>query len=195
MNIKKEQGDILLYYARQTITEKLGRHFDPQDAAQLKKKLQDSCFDTPKGTFVTLTLNGQLRGCIGNINATVNLRKGVRQNAISAALHDPRFAPLTLSELDRVHIEISILTELLPLAHSGGDDLVSKLRPNIDGVVISRDLNQATFMPQVWKQLPWPEDFLGHLCLKAGLPADTWWTEVLAVQTYQVVSFEERDRK
>lgn len=188
---QKENGSILLDHARRTIMEKLGRQFDEEAAKLLEEKLQARCFDTKSGTFVTLTLNGQLRGCIGNMSSTVNLRDGVRQNAISAAFHDPRFSPLTPAELEKVHIEISILTEPQALAPNGGDDLVRKLRPNIDGVIINKGLNRATFLPQVWKQLPRPEDFLNHLCMKAGLPANTWQTETLAVQTYQVISFEE----
>jgi len=188
---QKENGSVLLDHARRTIMEKLGRQFDEEAAALLEEELQAGCFDTKSGTFVTLTLNGQLRGCIGNMSSTINLRDGVRQNAISAAFHDPRFSPLTPAELEKVHIEISILTEPQALAHNGGDDLVRKLRPNIDGVIISKGLNRATFLPQVWKQLPRANDFLNHLCTKAGLPADTWQSETLAVQTYQVISFEE----
>ena len=188
---QKEHGSVLLDHARRTITEKLGREFDGKAAVLLEEKLQEGCFDTKSGTFVTLTLNGQLRGCIGNMSSTVNLRDGVRQNAISAAFHDPRFSPLTPAELEKVHIEISILTDPQPLAHDGGDDLIRKLRPNIDGVIISKGLNRATFLPQVWKQLPRPNDFLDHLCMKAGLPANTWQSETLDVQTYQVISFEE----
>lgn len=140
---------------------------------------------------MTLTLNGQLRGCIGNMSSTLNLRDGVRQNAISAAFHDPRFSPLTEAELDKVHIEISILTDPRPLEYSGGDDLIRKLRPNVDGVIISKGHKQATFLPQVWKQLPRPDDFLSRLCTKAGLPARTWQAGALDVKTYQVISFEE----
>lgn len=187
----KEQGEVLLDHARRTIMAQLGRELDPDASARLEEKLKAGCFDTKRGTFVTLTLKGRLRGCIGNMSSTVNLRDGVRRNAISAAFHDPRFSPLTDAELDRVHIEISILTAPQPLAHTGGDDLVAKLRPDVDGVIISKGLKQATFLPQVWKQLPRPDAFLDHLCLKAGLPADTWQSEGLAVQTYQVISFEE----
>ncbi len=187
----KEHGGILLDYARRTIMEKLGTAFDRVAAARLEEKLREGCFDTKSGTFVTLTLNGQLRGCIGNMSSTVNLRDGVRQNAISAAFHDPRFGPLTPAELEKVHIEISILTDPQALANEGGEDLIQKLRPNIDGVIISKGPNRATFLPQVWKQLPRPEDFLNHLCTKAGLPANTWQSADLDVQTYQVISFEE----
>ena len=187
----EEHGGVLLGHARRTIAEKLGRDLNPPGSARLDEKLREGCFDTKSGTFVTLTLNGQLRGCIGNMSATVNLRDGVSQNAISAAFHDPRFSPLTDAELDKVHIEISILTEPQPLAYNGGEDLIRKLRPNIDGVILSQGLKRATFLPQVWKQLPRPADFLGHLCMKAGLPAQTWQSESLDVQTYQVISFEE----
>ena len=188
---RPEQGNVLLDHARRTITEKLGREIDLETAASLEKKLQDNCYDKKSGTFVTLTLDGQLRGCIGNMNTTLNLRDGVRQNALSAAFHDPRFSPLTEAELDKVHIEISILTDPRPLDYNGGDDLVQKLRPNVDGVIISKGHKRATFLPQVWKQLPRPDDFLSRLCLKAGLPAGTWQAEALDVQTYQVISFEE----
>ncbi|MCP3953583.1 MAG: AmmeMemoRadiSam system protein B [Desulfobacterales bacterium] len=188
---RKENGAVLLNHARKTITEKLGLKFDRESADRLAENLQAGCFDTKSGTFVTLTLNGQLRGCIGNMSSTVNLRDGVRQNAISAAFHDPRFSPLTDAELARIHIEISILTEPRALAHNGGEDLVRKLRPDIDGVILSKGPKRATFLPQVWKQLPRPEDFLNHLCMKAGLPANTWQSETLDAQTYQVISFEE----
>ena len=186
-----EQGGVLLDHARRTITEKLGRDMNGEATASLEEKLQDRCYDKKSGTFVTLTLNGQLRGCIGNMSSTLNLRDGVRQNAISAAFHDPRFSPLTETELDKVHIEISILTDPRTLDYSSGDDLVRKLRPNVDGVIISKGHKQATFLPQVWKQLPRPDDFLSRLCMKAGLPARTWQAEALNVQTYQVISFEE----
>jgi len=187
----KEHGGTLLDHARRTIMEKLGTKFDREAAARLEERLRAGCFDKKSGTFVTLTLNGQLRGCIGNMSSTVNLRDGVRQNAISAAFHDPRFSPLSPAELEKVHIEISILTDPQALAHDGGDDLILKLRPNIDGVILSKGLNRATFLPQVWKQLPRAEDFLNHLCTKAGLPANTWQSADLDVQTYQVISFEE----
>jgi len=186
-----QHGDVLLDHARRTIMAELGREYGREASMHLEEKLKDACFDTQSGTFVTLTLKGRLRGCIGNMSTTLNLRDGVRQNAISAAFHDPRFKPLTDAELDQVHIEISILTEPQPLAHEGGDDLIARLRPNIDGVIIAKGINRATFLPQVWKQLPRPDDFLKHLCMKAGLPADTWQSEGLAVQTYQVISFEE----
>jgi len=188
---KPEHGKILLDHARRTIMERLGEEYDQKASQLLAKKLEESCFKNKGGTFVTLTLDGQLRGCIGNMSATVALRDGIRQNALNAAFRDPRFSPLTGAEFEKVHIEISILTEPEKLDHKGGDDLVRKLRPHIDGVVISKGSQRATFLPQVWEQLPRPEDFLNRLCMKAGIPAGTWQSETLGVQTYQVVSFEE----
>ena len=144
-----------------------------------------------RGVFVTLTINGQLRGCIGNLTATEPLASGVRRNAINAAFHDPRFAPLSISELDQIEIEISILSEPRPLKYRGSEDLLNKLRPHIDGVIIRKQAASSTFLPQVWDQLPRPQDFLTHLCIKAGLASDAWQTSQLEVSRYQVQYFEE----
>lgn len=187
----KKNGKVLLDHARRTIMERLGEDYNRKASELLEQKLAESCFENKRGTFVTLTLDGRLRGCIGNMSSTVTLRDGVRQNAVNAAFQDPRFSPLTGAELEKVHIEISILTEPEKLEHKGGDDLVQKLRPNIDGVVISKGAYRATFLPQVWEQLPRPDDFLSRLCTKAGIPANAWRSEVLEVQTYQVISIEE----
>ena len=96
------------------------------------------------------------------------------ENAINAAFHDPRISPLTAQELDKVDIEVSILTEPKPLAYRDSADLLEKLCVNEDGVIIRKGTKSATFLPQVWEQPPRPEDFLSHLCRKAGLPYDTW---------------------
>jgi len=138
-----------------------------------------------------LTLSGQLRGCIGNLTSNEPLESGVRRNAINAAFHDPRFAPLNASDLAQIEIEISILSEPRPLKYRDGDDLLNKLRPNIDGVIIRQQAASATFLPQVWEQLPQPQDFLAHLCIKAGLAADSWRNSQLEVSSYQVQYFEE----
>jgi AmmeMemoRadiSam system protein A len=116
---------------------------------------------------------------------------GVRDNALNAAFHDPRFSPLRKKELDQVHIEVSVLSEPVPLAYTDTDDLLSRLRPGTDGVIIKKGLASATFLPQVWEQLPQPEAFLSHLCMKAGLPAGQWRGGDLTVLAYQVQYFEE----
>jgi AmmeMemoRadiSam system protein A len=132
-----------------------------------------------------------LRGCIGSLVGSEPLADGVRTNALNAALHDPRFAPLKVDEIDGITVEVSVLSEPRPLDYHGGDDLVARLRPGIDGVTIRSGYHAATFLPQVWDQLPDPGDFLSNLCLKAGLPANAWKEGGLDVETYQAQYFEE----
>jgi AmmeMemoRadiSam system protein A len=185
--LKKNQGQALIKLARQTISERLGKtsiSVDPQTLA-------DSAFQDRRGTFVTLTINKQLRGCIGNLNATDSILAGIKHNAINAAFHDPRFPQLKAHELDQVDIEVSILTEPKLLEYGDGKELLSKLRVHVDGVILRKGSANATFLPQVWEQLPRPEQFLSHLCVKAGLPADEWKKSRLEIMTYQVQYFEE----
>jgi len=115
----------------------------------------------------------------------------IQRNAINAAFNDPRFPALSLIELDQAAIDISILSKPRELEYSGGNDLLEKLRPNIDGVIINKGLARATFLPQVWEQLPRPQDFLAHLCRKAGLSPDEWKRGELGVSIYQVQYFHE----
>jgi len=133
-----------------------------------------------------------LRGCIGSLVALEPLVDGVRRNAMNAAFQDPRFSPLTVDELNELDIEVSVLTDPAPLEYKDGADLLAKLRPNIDGVIIRQGHAAATFLPQVWDQLPEPADFLAHLCRKAGLPMDAWQQGNLVVSTYQVQYFSEK---
>ncbi len=190
-NLSEAQGQLLVRLARQTLMERLGKQIRQADIDSLNTALKDSCFKSSCGTFVTLKINEQLRGCIGNLTSDTPLASGVRRNAINAAFHDPRFAPLSTSELDQVEIEISILSEPQPLKYRDGDDLIKKLRPHIDGVIIRKGHASATFLPQVWEQLPLPQDFLAHLCMKAGLAADSWQNPELEISIYQVQYFEE----
>ncbi len=186
--LKKHQGQALMKLARQTIAERLGKKsitVDPDAMA-------DIVFQDHRGTFVTLTINKQLRGCIGNLDSTESILAGIKRNAVNAAFHDPRFSPLKAHELDRVDIEISILTEPHRLEYRDSKDLLSKLRVHVDGVILSKGPASATFLPQVWEQLPRPDQFLSHLCMKAGLPADDWKKSRLDILTYQVQYFEEK---
>jgi AmmeMemoRadiSam system protein B/AmmeMemoRadiSam system protein A len=189
-HFNEQQGQVLVRLARKTITEKLTGK-DP-DFDELVPALQDEGLRANCGTFVTLKISGQLRGCIGNLSSTQSVIDGIKHNAINAAFHDPRFSPLSKSELARTVIEISILSEPQPLEYQDGRDLTEKLRVNVDGVIIRKGHSSATFLPQVWEQLPRPEDFLGHLCMKAGLPSDAWKNSELEVLTYQVQHFEEK---
>ena len=145
--------------------------------------------DEPAATFVTLTLHRQLRGCIGSLEAYRSLYDDVTHNARAAAFGDPRFPPLAADELPAVRIEISVLTAPQPLPCSSEADALRRLRPGIDGVIFQYAGRRATLLPQAWKQLPEPHEFLAHLKLKAGLPADLRADDAqLAV--YQVEIFQ-----
>jgi hypothetical protein len=186
-----EQGAALVALARQTLANHFGETPAAAEAGKLESTLADHALQVRCGTFVTLKSNDQLRGCIGSLSATVPIVSGVRQNVLSAAFHDPRFPPLGKKELDTVAIEVSVLSEPVPLAYRDAEDLMAKLQPGIDGVIIKKGTASATFLPQVWEQLPQPEPFLSHLCLKAGLPAGRWRKGDLTVLVYQVQYFEE----
>ena len=189
--LSPEQGQLLVRLARQTLSEHLSKKIPQDEIDSLKAALTDPCFNAPSGTFVTLTIEGNLRGCIGNLTSDESMISGVRRNAVNAAIHDPRFLPLSPSELDSVSIEVSILSEPRLMDYRDAADLLKKLRPHIDGVIIRKGVASATFLPQVWEQLPQPQDFLTHLCQKAGLAADAWQHSKLEVSTYQVQYFEE----
>ena len=189
IQMDNEKGDILLKLARKTIADRL--NLKTPDSDKLDVALSDDIFNTHRGTFVTLTINDQLRGCIGNLSTDNSILDGVKDNAINAAFHDPRFPPLKKNELKNIDIEISLLTEPETLEYHDGDDLLEKLRPNVDGVIIRKGQYSSTFLPQVWDQLPDKQSFLEHLCQKAGLSSDAWRRPGLEVMVYQVQYFEE----
>ena len=185
--LTEEEGKYLLSVARKTIDQALSGKEGPE----IGDSDLPALFDEQRGTFVTLTIGGNLRGCIGHIIPQEALIEGIRINAINAAFKDPRFRPLNKNEWKRVKIEISILTEPKSLSYSDADDLLKKLRSGIDGVIIKKGYHQSTFLPQVWEQLPRKEEFLNHLCLKAGLDGDEWKKGRIEVSTYQAQAFEE----
>ena len=147
-----------------------GQPFPPAEHEALLREYPELA--ERRATFVTLTLNGQLRGCIGSILPRRALIDDVIENARAAAFKDPRFPPLSPEEFPRIAIEVSLLTPPRPLPYADAADLRRKLRPGVDGVVIRFDGRRATFLPGVWEQLPGFDKFFEHLCLKAGLPAD-----------------------
>lgn len=142
-------------------------------------------------SFVTLNQRGRLRGCIGSLEAQRPLVLDVRKNAVDAALHDPRFPPVQPHEVEGLDIEISVLSAPEALDYETSDELVAKLCPGVDGVVIERGWHRATFLPQVWEKLPDPHEFLQRLCLKAGLAPDVYRSSELDVYIYRVEEFEE----
>lgn len=184
-----QHGRLFLRLARQQIEQRLGvKPRDPVSADELNDPaLRQQC-----GVFVTLRKRNNLRGCIGSLAAVETIVDGIRRHAINAAFHDHRFAPLTAGELPQLHIEVSVLSEPQPLAYADSEQLLHLLRPGVDGVILSSPQgHSATFLPQVWQQLPSPEDFLCHLCRKAGLADQAWRSENITISTYQVQSFEE----
>jgi AmmeMemoRadiSam system protein A len=142
-------------------------------------------------SFVTLTCRGYLRGCIGALEPYQSLAEDVREHAIAAAFQDYRFPPVKPNEIKDIEIEISYLTRPEPLQYENPKELLSKLRPNIDGVVIQDGVRRATFLPQVWEKIPDPEEFLEELCMKMGCQPDVWRKKKLGVWTYQVEEFHE----
>ncbi len=142
--------------------------------------------------FVTLRTRGELRGCIGQLVAREPLWRAVVENAESAATRDHRFAPVTESELEDLEIELSVLSEPEPVKFATPEDLLDRLRPGMDGVVLRLGGRVSTFLPQVWEELADKEEFMEHLSRKAGYEGDAWRGEGVEVSVYQVRHFAER---
>jgi AmmeMemoRadiSam system protein A len=185
LNLEDQQK--LLSIAREAITKAVNRERLPEiDISYLPPALQE-----PGSSFVTLTNHQQLRGCIGTLEAYQALAEDVQEHAVAAALQDFRFSPITPGELPDVQIEVSVLTPKQPLNYDTPEDLLNKIRPHVDGIVLQDGFRKATFLPQVWEKLPNPKEFLAHLCLKMGAPAHLWQKKKLDIFTYQVQEFHE----
>lgn len=150
----------------------------------------DPALDRPGATFVTLTQAGQLRGCMGTLEAYRPLRQDVQENALAAAFRDPRFYPLGQEELPRTRVEVSLLTVPEPFEFRDEADALAKLRPGIDGLILTYAGHRATFLPQVWESLPDPRRFMAELKRKAGLPGD-FWSEKVVLARYGVTKWKE----
>lgn len=142
-------------------------------------------------SFVTLTIDGDLRGCIGSLEAHQSLVRDVQAHSVHAALQDYRFPPLSAGEISMIKIEISRLTPAVSISYDEPEKLPDLLTPGVDGVILGDGSRRATFLPQVWDQLPDKTAFLNHLCAKMGAPADLWKRKVLELSLYQVEEFEE----
>jgi AmmeMemoRadiSam system protein A len=183
-----EERRTLLVLARRSVVLAAERADAPEVPDGISGHLRQE-----KGAFVTLTKGGQLRGCIGDIFPEEPLVLAVINNARNAALRDPRFSPVTSDELGDIAIEVSVLSVPKPLPFSSPEDLLGKLRPNVHGVVLNVDGSRATFLPQVWEQLPDKVDFLSHLSAKAGREPNAWRGSGTRVHTYTAEAFEESD--
>jgi AmmeMemoRadiSam system protein A len=190
-NISEDEGRLLLKLARESIHQEFDKHDD--DFSSIIREACQDVFKQNRGVFVSLHQNGELKGCIGTIEPVTSLLEGVIDNAKHAAFHDTRFKPLSFKDLEDTKIEVSVLTRPEKIEYKDGMDLIGKIRPDLDGVIIKKGSHSATFLPQVWKQLKKPENFLQQLCLKAGLQPDEWKTGSLVVSTYQVQLFEENE--
>ena len=182
-----EEKQTLLLLARQALELGVrGEKLPPLDWDSLSPTLR-----AEGASFVTLTERGELRGCIGALEAYQPLAQDVREHAISAALEDYRFRPVQTAELNGIRLEVSRLTAPVPLEYSSPEDLLAKLRPGVDGVILRDGGRRATFLPQVWEKLPEAEDFLANLCTKMGAASDLWRRKHVEVWTYQVEEFHE----
>lgn len=141
-----------------------------------------------RACFVTLHLEGQLRGCIGSLEARRPLVEDVAENAFAAAFRDPRFNPLRASELDALELSISVLTPSTEIDFDSQQDLIDQIRPGVDGLILQEGHHRGTFLPTVWEQLPQAEQFLRQLKIKAGLAPD-YWSNDLRVSRYETESF------
>ena len=186
--ISPSLGNNLVALARLAIEEKFGLIDADLKLHTLEESLPEAAL-RKNGTFVTLKIEGQLRGCIGNLTADCSIASGIKRNALNAAFNDYRFSPLSPDEFKKTAIEISILTDPQELPYDDSTDLLQKLRVGIDGIILQKGPKSSTFLPQVWSQLPEPENFLAHLCQKAGLAVDCWRHEKLEIQIYQVQHF------
>jgi len=182
-----EEQQTLLRLARDAITRRVnGEKMLPLDVSTMPARLREE-----GASFITLTVRGELRGCIGALEPYQPLAEDVCEHAVAAALEDPRFPPVRKDELSRIKIEVSRLTRPSPLEYKNAEELLSRLRPHVDGVVLRDGIHRATFLPQVWQTIQNPEDFLNNLCRKMGVSETLWRSKHLDVFTYQVDEFHE----
>lgn len=179
-------GQALLVRARNAIAGELGL---PTQAEAGHHILHE-----PGATFVTLTQDGRLRGCIGSLEAWRPLDEDVRANAKSAAFRDPRFPPLARAELELTRVEVSLLTPPAPMHVTDEEDAIRQMQPGIDGMIFECRGRRGTFLPQVWESLPDPREFLHHLKQKAGLLPDFWSPDV-RLYRYEVQKWQEPGKR
>jgi hypothetical protein len=165
-----DRGQPLLQVARDTIEGELRPEASPAAHAAHTA----ACLSSRIASFVTLRRHGELRGCVGGLEADAVLRLELPRHARAAAFEDPRFPPLRLEELDGLRIEVSLLTPSETIDAETEADVLAALRPGVDGVILTAGNRRATFLPQVWQELASAAEFLRHLKLKAGLHPDAW---------------------
>lgn len=186
--MKQENKQFLLKLARQTLEN---YYLTGNKIFLTNTELLDSELKNKRGTFVTLSIKGELRGCIGHLEPVQEIYQDIIDNVLSAAFADNRFLPLREDELKNLSIEISILTKPEKLVYFSIAELLNKIIPFKQGIIIKKDNNSATYLPQVWEQIPDKTEFLSSLCRKAGLLANEWKKGDLEVWVYEVEVFSE----
>lgn len=162
--LENRERSLLLELARRSIACGLDRH----RPAPAQQEVSSPRLLQPQATFVTLTLQGQLRGCCGTLEPQRSLLDDVWQNAWASAYGDPRFCPVSTTELGSLDVAISVLTALEPIAASSESELIAALEPGVDGLVLRYGAARATFLPSVWQSLPEPREFVAQLKRKIG---------------------------
>lgn len=184
MSLTNAHKDVLLSVAKSSIREglKTGRAFKVETEGYPAQLLE------LRATFVTLTYDERLRGCIGRLQAEKPLVADVAENAFAAAFRDPRFPPVNREELSGLKIHISILTPSEPVFFQTEEDLISQLKPGVDGLILEVGVRRGTFLPSVWGTLSQPKQFLRHLKEKAGLAQD-YWSDQIRIFRYRTEEF------
>jgi uncharacterized protein len=185
-HLTAEQGQTLIELARQALKDRLGRRAGARPAPPIDPDLQRE-----GASFVTLTVEGVLRGCIGTPQAYAPLAEDVQENAVRAALMDPRFPAVTADELDEIEIEVSVLTPPRAL-DCPPEERAERIRPGIDGLLLTSGYHRGLLLPQVWEKIPDPEDFLAILCQKAGLSPSAWRRSDTELHIFEVQAFHEK---
>ena len=184
MRFTDAQQQRLLDIARESIEQGL----ELGQPLIIQAEAETDSLTKPGACFVTLKHDGQLRGCIGSLEAHRALIEDVAENAYASAFRDPRFPPLERPELNGLHLSLSVLSPAEAMAFNSQADLLQQLRPGIDGLILQAGAKRGTFLPAVWESLPQPDKFLSQLKFKAGLPAD-YWSDDVQVWRYTTDSF------
>jgi AmmeMemoRadiSam system protein A len=185
-HLTAEQGRTLVELARQALEDRIGRRASARPAPPVDPELQRE-----GASFITLTAQGKLRGCIGTPQAYAPLTEDVQENAIRAALMDPRFPAVTADELEDLEIEVSVLTPPRAL-DCPPEERAERIRPGTDGLLLTSGYHRGLLLPQVWEKIPDPEDFLAILCQKAGLSPSAWRRSDTELHIFQVQAFHEK---
>lgn len=184
LSLSDDEKKLLKEVAREAIKHGLTHHkYQPIDSEQYPTALQN-----PGASFVTLKKSGELRGCIGSLEAQRPLIEDVAHNAYAAAFLDHRFEPLDARELADIDLSIAVLTPAKVMQFNGEEDLITQIQPGVDGLILEDGQHRGTFLPAVWESLPDARLFIQQLKVKAGLTVD-YWSPTIKISRYTSESF------